>query len=150
MEPLDLINIELSTEFMHKFVTWLNDWMLLDKTGLSKRTYFSCIQTSESFPLLIQHLLEMKGLEYILTENIQLVLLENVLGRYHQLSGANCFGDMKKFLDAEKLISVKSLIKFSGYTMTKVNVKWWEIMENGSVKVRTEVEHCRNIIKLFN
>ena len=100
MESLDCINIELSTEFMHKFAAWLNQWILSGKMRLSKRTYFFYLQTSESFPLLIQHLLETKGLEYILTENIQLVLLENALGRYHQLSGANYFGDEKKFLDA--------------------------------------------------
>ena len=70
MEPLGSTNIGRFIEFMHKFATWLNEWMLSDKRGLSKQTFSSCLQTSQSFSLLIQHLLETKGLDYILTENI--------------------------------------------------------------------------------
>ena len=55
MEPLDSTNIGRFTEFMHKFATWLNEWMLFGKRGFSKQTFSSCLQTSQSFPLLIQH-----------------------------------------------------------------------------------------------
>ena len=98
---------------MHKFATSLNEWMLSGKRGLSKQTLSSCIQTLQSFPLLIQHLLETKGLDYILSGNIQSDPLETRFGRYRQLS-ANYFGSEKQLLDAEKSIRVKSLIKFLG------------------------------------
>ena len=73
------------------------------------------------FSLLIQHLLETKGLGYILTGNIQPDPLEKRFGRYRQLSGANYFGSEKQFLDAEKSIRVKFLITFPGYTMKEVS-----------------------------
>ena len=58
MEPLDSTNIGRFTEFMRKFPTWLNEWMLVGKMRLSKQTFSSCLKTSQSFPLLIQRLLE--------------------------------------------------------------------------------------------
>ena len=53
MEPLDGTSIGRFTEFMHKFAIWLNEWMLMGKRGLSKQTFSSCLQTSQSFLLLI-------------------------------------------------------------------------------------------------
>ena len=58
MEPLDSANIGRFTESMRKFATWLNEWMLAGKMGLSKQTFSSRVKTSQSFPLLIQRLLE--------------------------------------------------------------------------------------------
>ena len=55
IEPLESTNIIRFTKYMHKFATSFNEWMLLGKTGVSKRTF------SESFTLLIQHLLKTKG-----------------------------------------------------------------------------------------
>ena len=91
---------------MHQFATWLNEWMLPCKRGFIKYTFSSCLQTSQSFPPLSQHLLETKRLDYILTGNIQSDLLENHFGRYRQLSGANYFGSEKQFLDTQKSIRV--------------------------------------------
>ena len=82
---------------MHKFGTWLNEWMLSGKKGLSKQTFTSCFQTSQSFPLLIQHLLEIKGFDYILTGNNQSDPPEKCFGRYRQLSDANYSGSEKVF-----------------------------------------------------
>ena len=95
-----------------------------------------------SFPLLIQNLLETRGLDYILNGNIQSDPLEKRFGRYYQLSGANYFGSEKQTLDAEKSIRVKSLIKCSGYRMKELS----NIMRNDSVKSQAEFEHCGNII----
>ena len=76
---------------MHKFATWLNEWMLSCKRGFSKHKFSFCLQTSQSFPPLSQHLLETKRLDYVLTGNIQSDLLEKRFGRYRQLRSANYF-----------------------------------------------------------
>ena len=60
-----------SSAFMNMFAMWLDDLMSSGKSGFSKQTFLSCIQTSRSFPLLVKHLLESKQLGYILTGNIQ-------------------------------------------------------------------------------
>ena len=142
MEPISMTNIGEFSGFMCKFVSWLNDWMLSGKRGLSKQTFSSCIQTSSTFPLLLQHLLEVKQLSYILTGNIQSDPLEKRFGRYRQLSGANYFGSVRQFLDAEKSIRVKSLIKFSGYTMREVNY----ILGKDEAKMQSEVKFHGNAI----
>ena len=82
---------------MHKFETSLNEWILSSKRGLSEQTFSSCFQTSHSFPLLIQHLLQRKGLDHILTGNIQSDPLEKRFLRYRQLSGANNSGSDKQY-----------------------------------------------------
>ena len=94
--------------------------MISGKSGLSKQTFFSCQQTSQGFPLLVKYLIEKRGLGYVLSGNFQSDPLEKRFGRYRQLSGANYFGSEKQFLEAEKSIRVKSLIKFSKYTMKEV------------------------------
>ena len=91
--------------------------------------------------LLIHHILETKGLDYILTGNIHSDPIGKRFGRYTHLSGASYFCSEKHFLYAEKSIRVKSLIKFSGYTMKEVS----NIMGNDSIENHTEVEHCGNI-----
>ena len=50
-------------------------------------------------------------MKYILSGNIQSEPLEKRFGRYRQLSGANYFGTQKQFLEAEKVIRVKSTQK---------------------------------------
>ena len=64
MKPIDATNIACFLGFMNMFATWLDDWMSSGKSGFSKQTFLSCIQTSRSFTLLVQHLLESKQLSY--------------------------------------------------------------------------------------
>ena len=93
MEPIDASNIARFSAFMN---------MSSGKSVFSKQTFLSCIQTSRSFPLLVQHLLESDP-------------LEKRFGRFRQLSGANYIWSVKQFLDVNKSIRMRSLIKFSGY-----------------------------------
>ena len=100
-----------------------------------------CIQTSRSFPLLVQHLLELKQLSYILTGNIQSDPLEKRFGRFRQLSGANYFESVKQFLDAEKSIRMRSLIKSSGYTM-----EVHDILQKDESKAQAQFEHYASTV----
>ena len=65
--------------------------MFSGKSELSKQTFSARLQTSASFSLLIQHLLEAKGLDYIMTGSIQSAPFEKRFGIYRQLSGGNYF-----------------------------------------------------------
>ena len=71
-------------------------------SGKRELTFSTCFQTSASFPLFIQHLLEAKVLDYILTGSIQSEPLEKRFGRYCQFSDGNYFDFEKQFLDAKK------------------------------------------------
>ena len=102
-DPINAGNIG-HLEFLNKFATWLEEWMKSEKSGLSKQTFLSCQQTSQSFPLLAKYLIEKRGLDYVLSGHFQSDPLEKRFGRYRQLSGANYFGSEKQFLEAEKSI----------------------------------------------
>ena len=69
----------------------------------------------QTFPLLVRYLLDEKHLSYVLSGKIQSDYLEKRFGRNRQLSGANYFASERQFIEAEKAIRVKSLIKFSKY-----------------------------------
>ena len=134
-KPITVSNI-VNLEFLNKFASWLEEWMSSGKNGLSKQTFLACLQTSKTFPLLVEYLLKEKELKYILSGNIQSDPLEKRFGRYRQYSGANYFGSQKQFLEAEKAIRVKSLIKFSNYSMKEV----CQIMGKDEKKIDSEVE----------
>ena len=84
-EPITVSNI-VNLEFLNKFAAWLEEWMFSGKNGLSKQTFLACLQTSKTFPLLVEYLLKEKDLKYILSGNIQSDPLEKRFGRYRQLS----------------------------------------------------------------
>ena len=78
MELLQSTNMGYFNNNMHKFATWLNEWMLSMKRGLNKH-YPLVFRLHKVF---LQHLSETKGLNYILTDNIQSDPLEKHLRRY--------------------------------------------------------------------
>ena len=68
----------------------------------------------------MKYLLQEKGLKYVLTGKCQSNPLERRFGRWRQSSGGNYFATERQFLEAERAIRVKSLIKLSNYSMKKV------------------------------
>ena len=83
-DPINAGNI-VNLEFLNKFATWLEEWMISGKSGLSKQTFLSCQQTSQSFPLLVKYLIEKRGLDYVLSGNFLSDQLGKRFGRYRQV-----------------------------------------------------------------
>ena len=134
-DPITVENLG-NLEFLNQFASWLNEWMASGKKWLSKQTFQSCQQTSRSFPLLAEYLLKEEDVEYVLSGYFQDDPLEKRFGTYRQLSGANYFGSVKQFLEAEKSMMVKSLVKCSEYSMQEVQ----EILGKDKGKISAEVE----------
>ena len=119
-EPITADNYEKIKLLFSTIVSWIDEWESSGKSGLSNETFKTFRQNSASIPLLAEYLIFEMGLEFILTGKIQSDFLEKRFGRYRQLSGADYFITERQFLEAEKSIRVKSLIKFSGYSIKDV------------------------------
>ena len=116
-EKISLDNYENVSDLFSKIVIWIDEWKLSGKLGLSDETFKTFKHTSIVMPRLVEYLLLDKGIDYILTGKIHSDFLEKRFGRYRQLNGANYFATERQFLEAGKSIRVKSLIKFSGYSI---------------------------------
>ena len=68
------------------------------------------MQTTASYILLADYLIDIKGFDYILTGHILSDYLEGRFSWYRQLSGTNFHIQVLQFLKAEKRIRIKSLI----------------------------------------
>jgi hypothetical protein len=109
-------------EFFHKFAAWLVKWQKEGdrKTSLSSETFFCAQQTCTALPPLIEYLLTKKGLNFILLGKISSDPIERRFGQYRQLAGANYFLSVRQFLEAEKLIRLKALVKFTRLNMSEI------------------------------
>ena len=119
-EKISAENYVQISQFFSKIVVWINNWKSSGKPGLSDETFKTFKQTSSTIPLLAEYLILEVALEYVLTGKLQSDFLERRFGRYRQLSGANYFATERQFLEAEKSIRIKSLIKSSGYSINDV------------------------------
>ena len=137
MEPLDSTNIGRFTESMRKFATWLNEWMLAGKMGLSKQTFSSRVKTSQSFPLLIQRLLE---IIYWL-EIFNQIHLKSTLEYIANLMVLTILVVMNSFYMQKNQWQSNISSNFRVY-----NERGKQHKGNDSLEAQAEVEHCGNII----
>ena len=107
-------------EFLQSFYEWLNGWSTLaNKRGFSKPTFHHAQVSSLSLIHLANYLLDRKKLSYVLFGHIQSDCIEGRFGWSRQLSGGNYFNSVLQFVQAEKKIRVKCLVKM-GYLMNEV------------------------------
>ena len=104
---------------------------------LSVQTFSTVQHTSFALPFVADYLLSI-GLDYVLLGNIQSDSLESRFGWYRQLSGANYFSSVRQFLQSEKTIRVRSLVKYS-------NLDFKSIKEVSDISATTKhLEHETN------
>ena len=141
-QPITAANYENVKLLFSNIVSWIDAWQSSGDSGLSNETFKTFRQNSSSIPLLTEYLISEFGLEFILTDKIQSDFLEKRFGRYRQLSGEDYFITERQFLEAEKSIRVKSLIKFSGYSIKDVQ----KIMSKDSSSETEDIFTADNIM----
>ena len=94
-------------------------WEASNTKGLSKQTFQAAKVTTLNIIHLVNYLLDAKKLDYILLGSIQSDYLEGRFGWYRQLCGANYFNSVLQFLQAEKKIRLRSLVKL-GFNMSSI------------------------------
>jgi hypothetical protein len=111
-------------EFLDKFAAWLHEWQNMSKktkkTGLSNETFMAAQQTTAALKELSFYLLDVKGLKYVLFGLINSDPIERRFGWYRQLAGANYYLSVRQFLEAEKKIRLKCLVKFGKLSLEDV------------------------------
>lgn len=109
-------------QFMNSFGSWLREWQGMGnkKESLSRETFFCAIQTTTAIPKLVDHLLKKKSLSYVLLGKMNSDPIERRFGHYRQLAGANYFLSVRQFLEAEKSIRIRALVKYSNLVMSEI------------------------------
>ena len=87
--------------------------------GLSEQTFHHAKVTTLNLIHVANYLLDEKHLDYVLFGKIQSDPLEGRFRNYRQLCGANYFNSVAQFVQAEKKIRLKSLVKM-GYFMKDI------------------------------
>ena len=107
--------------YINGFFDWVKDWRQeYPDFGLTSPTFKALIQTVDATQELCTYLLDnVDGIEYVLLGFLQQDYLEGRFGWYRQLSGGNYYCSVLQFLQAEKTIRLKNLVK-SGYNMNEI------------------------------
>ena len=131
MKAIDKSNIHHVSAYLEKFSDWVKDWNKeYPDFGLSSPTFQALIQTVTATQELCTYLLDnVDGIEYVLLGFLQQDYLEGRFGWYRQLSGGNYYCSVLQFLQAEKTIRLRSLVK-SGYNMKEI-ANMFASAENG-------------------
>ena len=70
------------------------------------------IQTTSALPQLAVYLIEVKGLNFVLLGYVNSNPIERRFGVYRQSVGGNYYMALRQFLESEKKLRVKFLVKF--------------------------------------
>jgi hypothetical protein len=105
------------------------------KTALTRETFIAAKQVAAALPELAHYLLD-KGLKFVLLGLINSDPLEKRFGWFRQLLGANYFARVRQFLEAEKKICIKCLVKPGHVTLQEVKEVFSEC--NGMEKEKIE------------
>jgi hypothetical protein len=126
--------------FLCAFSSWLKRWQELysvDKRAkLSQETFMCARQTSSTIPLLVGHLFQDRKLSYVLLGKINSDAIERRFGHYRQLAGANYYLSVRQFLEAEKLIRLKGLVKYSNLSMAEIK----DVFASSSERCKEEIQ----------
>lgn len=85
---------------------------------------------------LAEYLLQEKDLAYVLLGKINSDPLERRFGWYRQLAGANYFISVRQFLEAEKKIRLRCLVKFEKLSLSEVS----DVFQEGEDEKSDRVE----------
>ena len=89
------------------FVSWGDS----KNAGLTRETFFACIQTIGAIPDLAMYLQEKHGFSYLLTGKLTSDPTEGRFEWYRQVNGGNYFMYVKQLIQAKKKIRVLNLLQ---------------------------------------
>ena len=118
-QPITTVNDE-KIQFLLDFANWLKEWEESKTSGLSKETFLAVKQTSLALAMLAKYLLQHCNFRYVLLGQVQSDEIEQHFGKYRQLLGGNFFVSVRQVLEAEKIIRMKSLIRYSNFSLGEI------------------------------
>ena len=142
---VDKNTIDDTTEYLKKFQTWLEKWRSSGKPGLSRQTFSALTHTVSGFIQIIGYLINVKGINYLLTGFLQSDPLEGRFRWYRQLCGANYFNSVLQFLQAEKTLRIRALVK-DGFSMSSMKDMFSENVENTTQVLTKGAEYFSDLL----
>ena len=129
--------------FLQQFYTWLETWSATKQKGLSDLTFHASKVTTVNFIKLANHVLDDKenDIEYITFGSISQDFLEGRFGWFRQLSGGNYYNSTAQFVQAEKKIRLRSLVKM-GFVMPDIK----EIFQDCEILKQRKIDERVNEI----
>ena len=116
-------------KFLENFIDWLSLWEKSNGKGFSKQTFQAGKVTTLSLLHFVKALLEDPLIDYILLGLVSSDYLESRFGWFRQLCGADYFNAVLQFLQAEKKIRLRCLVK-DGYDFSDIK----EIFKSSEVE----------------
>lgn len=128
-------------QYLFKFEEFLSDWNSKlegrgkERQGLTPQTMIAMISTTKALQGFAKDMLGSAECEYILLGKCQTDKIEARFGWFRQLSGGNYFISCRQILESDKLIRVRSLVKFSSMDLREVKKIFGPISGNEHDKV---------------
>ncbi len=143
-EPISSVDDHNMTA-LKNFGDFLKKWKAMssgkrNKGGLTNETFLAVGQSTSALIHLATFLLEEKGFLYVLLGQVQSDPLEKRFGWYRQLGGSNYFISVRQILEAEKTIRLRSLVKFSGYSLAKIRQQFEEDETDEKKRIKEDAE----------
>jgi hypothetical protein len=98
----------------------LVQWKDLKEKNNSLSNFLCALQTTSTLPKVAKYILERKSLTFVLFGKLSSDPIEKRFGQYRQLAGANYFLSVRQFVESEKLIRLRSLVRFSQLSLGEV------------------------------
>ncbi len=151
MKPVT-INDKSNLQVPETFGAWLKRWrensrLSGARTCLTEETFLACIQTTFATIEIARQLLEHDDFSYVLTGNLQSDPIERRFGWYRQLAGSNYFVSVRQILEAEKSIRLKSLVKYSGLSISEVKDTFEAAQVEQDVEVQEESDKLNLVLE---
>ena len=147
-KPVTLADLE-NNKYLRNFADWLTNWKEKgEKTSsLSADTFATAIHTSKTLPDLSEYLIRERGFEYVLYRHINQDCLEGGFGERRQMHGGNYYAASRQFLEAEKTIRIKCLIKYNGMNMKDIKKIFLESKTMLESKVKAHATEFLDMIE---
>ena len=139
--PIRKESMEDDLSSIRSVCSWLEKWLTNSgrSGGLSLRTFEAAIRTNKAIIVLAEYLLEHKTyLNYVLLGNIQSDYLDQRFGWYRQLCCGNYDNSVTQFLQAEKTVRLRSLVKM-GFDMEQIKSIFECTQEESSVREQEDI-----------
>jgi len=114
-------SMDWKVDFLREFATFLRQWELSRKPGLTRETFLALHQTCVALADCTCYLLDRRSFNYVLLGRLQSDAIERRFGWFRQMSGANYYISTRQVLESDRKIRGLSLLKFSKFHLSEID-----------------------------
>ena len=142
-ENRNAVSVEDSrvSDYLRSFADWFETWHICGEksSSLTNETFTTSIQTTRALPQLAEYLLTERSFKFVLYRHINSDCIEGRFRKDRMLNGANYYATVRNFIDAEKTIRLKCLVRFNKLNMADIKGMFTEISGAAELQIDTDV-----------